>query len=57
MLLGTLVDAYRPKAKVREVTSPKFYFFDPGIVCTLKGALRDKLDAKVKEAISWKHFF
>ena len=45
-LLGTLVDAYKPRAKVREVSSPKCYFFDPGIVCTLKGNLRDTLESQ-----------
>lgn len=45
-LLGRLVEPYRPNAKVREVSSPKFYFFDPGVVCALKGSLRDKLESK-----------
>jgi predicted AAA+ superfamily ATPase len=45
-LLGTLVDAYQPRAKVKEVRLPKFYFFDAGIVNALKGTLRSPLDAR-----------
>lgn len=44
-LLGTLVDAYQPRAKVKEVSLPKFYFFDAGVVNALKGALRSPLEA------------
>lgn len=43
-LLGQLIEPYRPRAKVKEVSSPKFYFFDPGIVTTLKGMLRVPLE-------------
>ncbi len=45
-LLGTLVDAYQPRAKVKEVSSPKFYFFDTGVVNALKGTLRSPLEAQ-----------
>jgi predicted AAA+ superfamily ATPase len=30
-LVGFLLPAYQPKAKVREATHPKFYWFDPGV--------------------------
>lgn len=47
-LLGSLLMPYRPKAKVKEVASPKFYFFDPGVVNTLKGNLSSPLDSTEK---------
>jgi predicted AAA+ superfamily ATPase len=42
-LIGDLLPAFQPRAKVKEVTSPKFYFFDPGVVRTLAGNLRTAL--------------
>lgn len=47
-LLGTLIEPYRPRAKVKEVVTPKFYFFDPGIVNALKGNLRTSLEVSDK---------
>jgi predicted AAA+ superfamily ATPase len=47
-LLGSFVEPYRPKAKVKEVSSPKFYFFDSGIVSTLKGNLNTLLEPQEK---------
>lgn len=35
-LVGTLVPAWRAKAKVREYGKPKFYFFDPGVVRAIR---------------------
>ncbi len=39
-LIGYLLPAWQPKAKVREHGKPKFYFFDPGVV----RAIRDVTD-------------
>lgn len=47
-LLGTMIEPYRPKAKVKEVSSPKFYFFDSGIVSTLKGNLSSSIESQEK---------
>lgn len=44
-LIGIWLPAWRKKAKVKEVTSPKFYLFDPGVVRTLAGRLREPLDS------------
>lgn len=45
-LIGTLVPAWQPKAKVRELAKPKFYFFDPGVV----RGIRDLTDEPLAEA-------
>lgn len=37
-LLGSWLKAYKPRAKVKEVTKPKFYWFDPGVLNTAAGA-------------------
>jgi predicted AAA+ superfamily ATPase len=42
-LIGTWLPAWRPRAKVKEVGHPKFYFFDCGAVRALAGRLRDSL--------------
>jgi predicted AAA+ superfamily ATPase len=42
-LVGTWLPAWRPRAKVKEVAHPKFYFFDPGAVRALAGRLREPL--------------
>lgn len=44
-LIGTWLPAWRKRAKVKEVASPKFYLFDPGVVRALAGRLREPLDA------------
>lgn len=44
-LLGSLIMPYRPKIKVKEIASPKFYFFDPGVVNALKGNLSSALES------------
>jgi predicted AAA+ superfamily ATPase len=41
-LVATLVPAWQPRAKVREVTQPKFYLFDCGVVRALQGLIRDQ---------------
>lgn len=43
-LIGTWVRGWQPRLKVREKQSPKFYFFDGGVVRSLLGLLRDKPD-------------
>jgi len=35
-LIGSFLPAYSSRPKVREVRRPKFYFFDPGVVRTIK---------------------
>ncbi len=42
-LVGTWLPAWRPRAKVKEMAHPKFYFFDPGVVRSLGGRLREPL--------------
>ncbi len=44
-LLGHLLPSYRPKAKVREQSHPKFYWFDPGVARGAAGLLSDPVDA------------
>ena len=43
-LLGNFLQAYRPKAKVREGAHPKFYWFDPGVARAAAGFLHDPAD-------------
>ena len=43
-LIGFWLPAWRKRAKVKEVASPKFYLFDPGVVRALAGRLREPLD-------------
>ena len=45
-LVGTWLPAWRPRAKVKEVAHPKFYFFDPGVVRALAGRLREPVGAE-----------
>ena len=45
-LVGYLLPAWQPKAKVRESGKPKFYFFDPGVV----RAIRDVADEPLADA-------
>ncbi|MCK4305836.1 MAG: ATP-binding protein [Candidatus Eisenbacteria sp.] len=40
-LIGIWLPAWQPRAKVKEVKHPKFYFFDPGVVRGVAGKLRD----------------
>lgn len=42
-LLGTWLPAYRPRAKVKEVGSPKFYWFDAGVLHAAAGGFRQPL--------------
>jgi predicted AAA+ superfamily ATPase len=43
-LIGIWLPAWRRRAKVKEVASPKFYLFDPGVARALAGRLREPLD-------------
>lgn len=43
-LIGVWLPAWRRRAKVKEVASPKFYLFDPGVARALAGRLREPLD-------------
>lgn len=43
-LVATWLPAYRPRARVKEVAHPKFYFFDPGVVRSLSRRLREPLE-------------
>jgi len=40
-LIGVWLPAWRPRAKVKEVAHPKFYFFDPGAVRALARRLHE----------------
>jgi len=40
-LVGHLLPAYRPRAKVREQSHPKFYWFDPGVARGAAGLVRE----------------
>ncbi|MBP9682206.1 MAG: ATP-binding protein [Bacteriovorax sp.] len=43
-LLGNFLPGNKLKAKVKEVSNPKFYYFDPGIVRVLTNQIRDKIE-------------
>ncbi len=43
-LLGHFLPAYRPGAKVREQSHPKFYWFDSGVARAAAGLLFDPAD-------------
>lgn len=44
-LIGTWLTAWQPRARVKEVAHPKFYFFDPGVVRAIAGRLRTPLES------------
>lgn len=44
-LLGSWLTAYRPRAKVKEVAQPKFYWFDPGVLHAAAGGFDQPLPA------------
>ncbi|MGQ0523052.1 MAG: ATP-binding protein [Betaproteobacteria bacterium] len=43
-LIGSWLPAWRPRAKVKETSHPKFYLFDAGVVRALLRRLREPLD-------------
>jgi predicted AAA+ superfamily ATPase len=44
-LIGTWLPAYRPRAKVKEIGLPKFYWFDAGVLNAAAGAFDQPLPA------------
>lgn len=42
-LIGSWLPAYRPRAKVKEVSHPKFYWFDPGVLHAAAGGFDQPL--------------
>lgn len=42
-MLASLLPAWRPRARVKEVANPKFYLFDTGVARLLAGRIRDPL--------------
>src|SRR3989338_2091103 len=44
-LLGWYLPAFRPRAKVKELAHPKFYFFDCGVIRALRHETRFKMDS------------
>lgn len=42
-LIGSWLPAYRPRAKIKEVASPKFYWFDPGVLNVASGGLKQPM--------------
>ncbi|MBM5810495.1 MAG: hypothetical protein FJ191_00805 [Gammaproteobacteria bacterium] len=44
-LLGTWLPAWRPRARVKEVQHPKFYWFDCGVLRVLTRRLHEPLDS------------
>jgi predicted AAA+ superfamily ATPase len=50
-LIGVFLPAWRARAKVKELAHPKFYFFDPGVVRTLAGRLRQPLHESERGAL------
>ena len=42
-LIGNLLPAWTPRARVKEVGHPKFYFFDCGVTRAIQGRLRDRI--------------
>jgi len=47
-LIGFWLEAWRQRAKVKEVAKPKFYLFDPGVARALAGSLREPLESAEK---------
>ncbi len=44
-LLGTRLTPYRPGALVKEISHPKFYFFDPGVARAAAGLQHEAMDS------------
>jgi uncharacterized protein len=43
-LIARKLNAWTPRARVKEVSHPKFYFFDCGVVRALQGRLREPIE-------------
>ncbi len=50
-LVGFWLPAWRPRAKVKEVAHPKFYFFDPGAARALAGRAREPVGPEERGAL------
>lgn len=50
-LIGAWLPAWRPRAKVKEVSHPKFYLFDTGVVRALSRRLREPLEGAERGAL------
>ena len=44
-LIGHWLPAYKPRAKIKEVALPKFYWFDPGVLHAAAGGFDQPLPA------------
>lgn len=44
-LIGSFLPPWKPKARVKEISHPKFYFFDTGVARALAGKHREPLDS------------
>ena len=44
-LIGSWLPAHRPRAKIKEVAQPKFYWFDPGVLHAAAGGFDQPLPA------------
>ena len=47
-LIAEKVEGFRPQAKVKEKSNPKYYYFDSGVVRALSGNLNESLSAYEK---------
>lgn len=47
-LIGVWIYPWKKKAKIKEVSHPKFYFFDTGVVRALSGLLHDPVEKSEK---------
>jgi predicted AAA+ superfamily ATPase len=50
-LIGAWLPAWRPRAKVKEASHPKFYLFDTGVVRALARRLREPLESAERGAL------
>jgi predicted AAA+ superfamily ATPase len=53
-LIGSFLPAYRPRAKVKEVAQPKFYWFDTGVLRAAAGGFDQPLPSDM-EGIMLEH--
>jgi predicted AAA+ superfamily ATPase len=56
-LLGSWLPAYRPRAKIKEVSTPKFYWFDSGVLNIASGAFDQPMPSDWKGVLleHWIH--
>jgi predicted AAA+ superfamily ATPase len=47
-LIGSWLPAWRPRAKVKEIAHPKFFFFDSGVARAMANRLREPLETAEK---------